>query len=201
VIAPSTINWQKSPDGLLPVIIQDDRTGRVLMLGFMNEDALKRTLQTSFVTFFSRSKRRLWEKGETSANRLKVASITSDCDLDALLIRAIPEGPTCHTGAISCFSADETALETLGTLIETIRSRSSPDAPERSYTRSLLIGGVEACGAKVLEETKELVRAAKSEGRTRTIEEAADLLYHMLVLLRGQGIELHEVADELQRRQ
>ena len=122
-----------------------------------------------------------------------------DCDRDAILVRAIPNGPTCHTGEASCFAADELGPEGLGHLIETIRSRASESA-EKSYTRRLLDGGVEAYGAKVEEEAEEVVRAARCEGRERTIEEAADVLYHLFVLLRGQGIELSEVTDELRRR-
>lgn len=194
-----TPDWQKNPDGLLPAIIQDARTGQVLMLGYMNEEALKQTQRTGFVTFFSRSKGRLWKKGETSGNTLQFLSATDDCDDDALLIRAIPTGPTCHTGERSCFGADESALETLGLLVETIRKRSESH-DEASYTKQLLDGGIDAYGAKVLEEAEEVVRAARGEGKQRTIEEAADVLYHLLVLLRGEGIEIDDIAKELQRR-
>ena len=195
----SAIDWQKASDGLLPAIVQDAKTGQVLMLGYMNEKALKVSMQTGYVTFFSRSKQRLWMKGESSKNTLKVVSIAADCDVDALLIRAIPSGPTCHTGAFSCFTAEELPLETLGLLIRTIQDRSTGDSAE-SYTNKLLEGGIDAYGAKVLEEAEELVRAAKREGRQRTVEEATDLLYHLLVLLRGQGIEIADIAEELKRR-
>jgi phosphoribosyl-AMP cyclohydrolase / phosphoribosyl-ATP pyrophosphohydrolase len=195
----STLNWHKNPDGLLPAVVQDANTARVLMLGYMNEEALHSTRETGFVTFFSRSKQRLWKKGESSGNTLRLVSAWTDCDSDAILVRAIPAGPTCHTGEISCFTAEELGPETLGELVETIRSRSECGS-EASYTRRLLDGGVDAYGAKVLEEAEEVVRAARSEGRTRTIEEAADVLYHLFVLLRGQRIELGDVAQELRRR-
>jgi phosphoribosyl-ATP pyrophosphohydrolase/phosphoribosyl-AMP cyclohydrolase len=198
-VLAAKLNWRKAQDGLLPTIVQDARTGSVLMLGYMNREALKVTQKTCFVTFWSRSKKRLWKKGEESGNTLRVVSITADCDKDTLLIRAIPRGPTCHTGESSCFAADELPLETVGLLIETIRERSDKGEKD-SYTKKLLIGGKEAYGAKVLEEAEEVVRAAKLEGRKRTIEEATDLLYHLLVLLRGEGIELEEIAAECRRR-
>lgn len=193
------LDWQKNGDGLLPAIVQDANTGRVLMLGYMNEEALRTTMQTGFVTFYSRSKKRLWKKGETSGNVLTFVSVTNDCDDDALLIRAIPQGPTCHTGNSSCFPAEESPLETIGILVETIRRRSDTDTAI-SYTKRLLKGGIEAYGAKVLEEAEEVVRAARGEGVRRTVEEASDLLYHLLVLLRGEGIEMEDIAAELRKR-
>jgi phosphoribosyl-AMP cyclohydrolase / phosphoribosyl-ATP pyrophosphohydrolase len=186
-------------DGLLPAIVQDAHTAQVLMLGYMNQAALERTRETGWVTFFSRSKGRLWTKGESSGHTLRFISAAADCDGDAILIHAIPNGPTCHTGRQSCFTAEELPPETLGQLIETIRERSAGGS-EGSYTRRLLDGGIDAYGAKVLEEAEEVVRAARDEGRQRTIEEAADVLYHLFVLLRGERIELSEVAEELQRR-
>ncbi|MDO8648765.1 MAG: bifunctional phosphoribosyl-AMP cyclohydrolase/phosphoribosyl-ATP diphosphatase HisIE [Candidatus Peregrinibacteria bacterium] len=193
------INWRKLGTELLPAIVQDARTGQVVMLGYMNRKAMRRTTRTGFVTFYSRSKKRLWMKGETSGNVLQFVSASADCDGDAILIRAIPSGPTCHTGRCSCFNADEGSLETLGLLVETIRERSQGNDAQ-SYTMQLLTGGVKAYGAKVLEEAEEVVRAARSEGKQRTIEEAADLLYHLLVLLRGEGIEIDAVAEELRER-
>lgn len=193
------LDWQKDKSGLLPAIVQDQKTGQVLMLGYMNEEALRQTQASGFVTFYSRSKNRLWKKGETSGNVLKLVSFSGDCDGDAILIRALPTGPTCHTGQRSCFNSDESSLETIGLLINTIRSRSEADSTN-SYTKRLLEGGIEAYGAKVLEEAEEVVRAAREEGKQRTVEEAADVLYHLLVLLRGQGIEFEEVAKELRRR-
>lgn len=194
-----SLDWQKDPSGLLPAIIQDSRTGEVLMLGYMNVEALLRTQETGFVTFYSRSRKRLWMKGEESKNTLSVVSVTTDCDRDTLLIRAIPNGPTCHTGDRSCFASEESPLETFGLLIETIRDRSMSDS-EKSYTTQLLGGGIEAYGAKVLEEAEEVVRAARGEGKQRTIEEASDVLYHLLVLLRAQNIELADIACELRKR-
>ena len=195
----STLDWHKNRDGLLPAVVQDANTARVLMLGYMSEESLRCTQETGFVTFFSRSKERLWKKGESSGHTLRFVSASADCDGDAILVRAIPAGPTCHTGEQSCFTAPELAPETLGELVQTIRGRSESGS-EASYTKRLLDGGVDAYGAKVLEEAEEVVRAAKSEGKTRAIEEAADVLYHLFVLLRGQGIELGDVAEELRRR-
>jgi len=195
----STLDWRKTTGGLLPAIVQDARTARVLMLGYLNEEALQRTLSTGFVTFYSRSRQCLWRKGATSGNTLRFVSATPDCDSDAVLIRAVPDGPTCHTGAVSCFAAEEIGPETLGELAEIIRRRAEKGI-ETSYTRRLLNGGVNVYGAKVIEEAEEVVHAAAQEGKRRTIEEAADLLYHLFVLLRGQSIELSEVAQELCRR-
>lgn len=193
------LDWQKSPDRLLPAIVQDCDTGRVLMLGYMNQEALEETLKTGLVTFYSRSKSRLWQKGETSSNMLQFVSCTSDCDKDAILIRARPKGPTCHIGTKSCFGDEELAMETIGLLIRTIAKRASSE-DSTSYTKKLLDGGVKACGAKVLEEAEEVVRAAQGEGKQRTVEEAADLLYHLFVLLQEQNIELHDISCELRRR-
>ena len=195
----STLNWQKNGDGLLPVIIQDAQTEQVLMLGYMNPEALQMTLDSTRVTFFSRVKQCVWTKGETSGNTLNMVSIGQDCDSDTLLIKAIPSGPTCHTGARSCFDMEEGSLETIGLLIETIRDRSQGEGA-KSYTKKLLDGGIEAYGAKVLEEAEEVVRAARQEGKQRTVEEATDVLYHLLVLLRGEGIEIADIAEELRRR-
>ncbi|MFH0770205.1 MAG: bifunctional phosphoribosyl-AMP cyclohydrolase/phosphoribosyl-ATP diphosphatase HisIE [Candidatus Peregrinibacteria bacterium] len=196
---PLKLTWNKSQDGLLPAIVQDVNTGQVLMLGYMNVQALQQTQETGFVTFFSRSKKRLWKKGEISGNTLRFISASCDCDSDTILIRAIPMGPTCHTGKQSCFSSPESALETLGNLIETIRKRAE-NGSRKSYTKRLLGGGIEAYGAKVLEEAEEVVRAARNEGKQRTVEEAADILYHLFVLMRGQRIEIEDVAAELRRR-
>ncbi len=193
------LNWRKNADGLLPAIVQDARTARVLMLGYMNEEALLETRRCGYVTFFSRSKKRLWRKGETSGNTLRTIAITPDCDGDAILLRVAADGPTCHTGRTSCFDAEEIGPETLGELIETIRGRAEGGGAG-SYTKRLLDGRLAAYGAKVLEEAEEVVRAAREEGRARTIEEIADVLYHLFVFMRGENIELDEVAEELRRR-
>jgi len=195
----SALAWGKNDNGLLPAVIQDVNTGQVLMLGYMNAQALQQTQSTGFVTFFSRSKKRIWKKGETSGNTLRFISVSCDCDGDSLLIRAIPMGPTCHSGKQSCFNTAETALETLGNLIETIRRRAKSGS-QNSYTKRLLDGGINVYGAKVLEEAEELVRAAGQEGRQRTIEEASDLLYHTLVLFQGEKISIENIAQELRRR-
>lgn len=196
---PLTLDWQKAAGGLLPAVVQHARTAEVLMLGYMNEEAWRRTCETRYVTFYSRSRQRLWKKGETSGHTLRLVSAAADCDGDAILVRAVPAGPTCHTGRRSCFAAEELGTETLGRLIETIGERAE-NAAGSSYTRRLLAGGIDAYGAKVLEEADEVVRAARHEGKERTIEEAADVLYHLFVLLRGEGIELDDVAAALRRR-
>ncbi|MBU0767245.1 bifunctional phosphoribosyl-AMP cyclohydrolase/phosphoribosyl-ATP diphosphatase HisIE [Patescibacteria group bacterium] len=200
MITPSSLDWQKNPDGLLPAIVQDSDTAQVLMLGYMNQEALEKTLKTKMVTFYSRSKKRLWMKGETSGNILEVATVCPDCDKDSILIQARPKGPTCHNGTRSCFEdGEELPLETLGLLIRTIDERALAGS-EASYTKKLLIGGLEAYGAKVLEESIEVVKAAEEEGRQRTVEEVSDLLYHLFVLLRGEGIEIGEISEELRKR-
>lgn len=188
--------------GLIPGIVQDDRTGQVLMLGYLNEESLRLTKETGLVHFFSRSRQGVWRKGETSGNTLSVVAISSDCDEDALLIRAIPAGPTCHTGSVSCFGEAET-FGTLHTLEETILSRRDL-RPEGSYTVSLLDGGVEALGRKLVEEAVEVLLAAKDHAaggpRDRIREEAADLIYHLLVLLAERNVEFGEVEEVLGQR-
>jgi phosphoribosyl-ATP pyrophosphohydrolase/phosphoribosyl-AMP cyclohydrolase len=184
--------------GLIPGIVQDDRTGQVLMLGYLNEESLRLTKETGLVHFFSRSRQEVWRKGETSGNTLSVVVISSDCDEDALLIRAIPAGPTCHTGSVSCFGEAET-FGTLGRLWETIQNR-VVTRPEGSYTVSLLDNGTEAIGRKLVEEAVELLLAATAESRSRVSEEAADLIYHLLVLLADQKVKFGEVEEVLERR-
>lgn len=193
------LNFKKS-NNLIPTIIQDASTNKVLMLGFMNKDAYDKTRKTKRVTFYSRSKKRLWEKGETSGNYLEVMSITADCDCDALLIKAIPKGPTCHTGEYSCFRVpkkpDGLSLESLFSLIK-MRKQLLPD---KSYTTFLLKAGLQKMGEKVIEEAVEVVYAAKNEGKKRTIEEASDLLYHLLVLIAASDIAYSEVLQCLEKR-
>lgn len=192
------LDWEKS-GGLIPAIVQDVGTGRILMLGYMNEAAVATTCRGGRVTFYSRTRRDLWTKGETSGHYLELVSIDADCDGDTLLVRARPQGPTCHTGSDTCFEQSELAMETLGALFKTIQSRAESD-PEASYTRKLLHQEVAVCGAKVREEADELVTAALKEGKQRTVEEAADLIYHLWVLLQCQEISLEEVAAELRSR-
>ncbi len=183
-------------------IVQDDLSGQVLMLGFLDEEALRLTRETGLVHFHSRSRNRLWKKGEASGNTLSVVSIREDCDGDALLIRAVPAGPTCHTGSVSCFG-DAEAFGTIPRLWSTILTRRA-ERPEGSYTVSLLEGGVEAAVRKVVEEAVEVLLAATDHAgggpSERVAEEAADLLYHLLVLLAERDVDLKSVMEVLDRR-
>lgn len=183
-------------NGLIPAVIQDVETLEVLMVGFMNEEALKRTLADGKVTFFSRSKNRLWQKGETSGNFLKVIEIRIDCDNDSLLILTKPQGPTCHTGEVSCFGKNQFNLLKLYRLIKERKKR----MPKNSYTSSLFDAGLEKILAKIEEESKEVQCAARSEGKQRLIEESCDLLYHLFVLLNNENIDIVEIAEELDKR-
>jgi phosphoribosyl-ATP pyrophosphohydrolase/phosphoribosyl-AMP cyclohydrolase len=189
-------------DQLTAGIVQDDLTGQVLMLGFLDEEALRLTRETGLVHFHSRSRNQLWKKGETSGNTLSVVSISEDCDGDALLIKAVPAGPTCHTGSISCFG-DAESFGTIPRLWATIVSRRD-ERPDGSYTVSLLEGGVEAAGRKVVEEAVEVLLAATDHAGgglpERVIEEAADLLYHLMVLLAERGIDFGSVMKVLDQR-
>ena len=178
-------------------LIQDDHTGQVLMLGYLSPEALRLTRETGLVHFHSRSRNQLWKKGESSGNTLSVVSISEDCDGDAILIRALPAGPTCHTGAVSCFGVEQ-PVGTLARLEATILARRE-ERPEGSYTVSLLDEGVEAIGRKVVEEAVEVLLAATGS-TDRVAEEAADLLYHLVVLLAERGIELRAVLDVLEQR-
>lgn len=201
-------NFATSPDGLLPAIVQDADTRQVLMLGYMNAEALATTRQTGKVTFFSRSKGRLWTKGETSGHYLHlVGEIEADCDGDTLLVRAHPHGPTCHTGTDTCWA--ETNRPHYGFITELedlLRERhATRDVDDDSYTRKLFRKGVPKLAQKVGEEAVEVaIEAVKADSghdvRTELVGEAADLLFHYLVLLRGTGVELEAVLDELRRR-
>ncbi|GAB3527053.1 bifunctional phosphoribosyl-AMP cyclohydrolase/phosphoribosyl-ATP diphosphatase HisIE [Pontibacter brevis] len=190
--------------GLIPAVIQDELTGQVLMLGYMNQEALAKTRQDGLVTFFSRSKNRLWTKGETSGNTLEVLSITHDCDNDALLIKVKPNGPTCHTGTTSCFGEEAAANRTaairfVAELEEVIQQRKANPA-EGSYTNFLFDKGVNKIAQKVGEEAVETVIDAVA-GKLDTMKgEAADLLYHLLVLLSATGLQLKDVVAVLQER-
>lgn len=188
---------------LLPTIVQDAMTGRVLMLGWSNDESRALTADTGRVHFWSRSKERIWMKGESSGNVLQVVDVSTDCDDDAILIRAIPAGPTCHTGSGSCFGLEEAAIGIVGRLAGAIASRAS-DRPEGSYTVALL-DDPDLAARKVLEEAGELAFAAKDHtvgtgSRDRVAEEAADLVYHLLVLLEGSGVRFEEVARVLRQR-
>ncbi len=194
-----TIDFKKSPDGLVPAVIQDYKTHKVLMLGYMNAAAVEKTMAEGKVTFYSRSKQRLWTKGEESGNFLMVKEIAADCDADTLLIKVRPEGPVCHTGADTCWSEPnhgENFLFYLEELIE-IRKKS---VEGKSYVRDLINSGINKVAQKVGEEAVELVIEAKDDDDTRFINEAADLLFHYLLLLNVKGHNLQGVIDVLQQR-
>jgi phosphoribosyl-AMP cyclohydrolase / phosphoribosyl-ATP pyrophosphohydrolase len=196
--APS-INFEKT-GGLVPAIIQDSKTGEVRMLGYMNEEALRLTAKDGWVTFWSRSREKLWQKGETSGNRLKVVSMAADCDADALLIQAEPQGPTCHTGSQSCFGdSGASSLQLLADLYEVIRTR-KVEMPEGSYTTKLFESGVDRIAQKVGEEAVEVVIASKNPAKDKFVGEVADLTYHLFVLLAERGVTLEDVAKELRSR-
>lgn len=191
------IDFSKS-DGLVPAIIQHTLTGQVLMLGFMNKEALEKTTSEGKVTFFSRSKNRLWTKGETSGNYLIVDEILTDCDGNTLLIKAYPQGPTCHTGSTSCFK-EESAKGFLYKLEHTIEQRIASNA-ENSYTNSLFKKGVNKVAQKVGEEAVELIIEAKDNNIDLFKNEAADLLYHFLILLKTKNLKLVDIEEVLQGR-
>lgn len=194
----TAVDWAKG-GGLVPAVIQDVRSGRVLMLGYMNEDALRMTLDTSLVTFFSRSKGRLWQKGESSGHVLRLRDIKLDCDNDTLLVLAEPNGPTCHLGSRSCFGDDAVPLiSTFADLADTIRARRHA-APDDSYTARLFAAGTLRIAQKVGEEAVETALAAATESPTVTCE-AADLLYHLLVLLEARNVAWSDVLEILRRR-
>ena len=193
------LNFQKL-NNLIPAIIQDAQTDKVLMLGFMNKQALNKTIKTKRVTFYSRSKNRLWTKGETSGNYLEVIEIKTDCDKDSLLIKANAKGPTCHTNQYSCFGEDqEDRLEFLSSLYNLIKQRNR-QLPPNSYTASLFKQGQVKILEKIQEEGHEIIKAAKSEGKQRTIEEISDFLYHLMVLMVEQGISWEDIIKCLKAR-
>ena len=194
------LNYDKL-GGLVPAVIQDVRTNQVLMVGFMNPEALQKTIAERKVTFWSRTKKRLWQKGETSGNYLEYVSMQTDCDDDSLLIKAIPHGPVCHTNQFTCFGEDETSdvSALLGRLEETIHSRKQM-MPEGSYTSTLFKEGTPRIAQKVGEEGVEVALASVLGDKKRITEESADLLFHLLVLLCQQGLTLADIAKELQRR-
>ncbi|MCH8862541.1 MAG: bifunctional phosphoribosyl-AMP cyclohydrolase/phosphoribosyl-ATP diphosphatase HisIE [Proteobacteria bacterium] len=195
---PAAIDWDKL-DGLVPAVVQDARTRDVLMLGYMNREALEATLADRLVTFFSRSRQRLWRKGETSGNHLGLTRIRLDCDQDTLLIEAVPEGPTCHLGSDTCFGDREPSPAWLALLEATIGERAEAGSAE-SYTVEMLKGGPAGTARKLGEEAIEVVLAATTESAERVAEEAADLIYHLLLVLKSRDIGLGEVIDVLQKR-
>ena len=194
-----TLDFEKM-GGLIPAIIQDNNTNKVLMLGFMNEEALEQTLSSGKVTFFSRTKNRLWMKGETSGNTLSVVSITPDCDNDTLLVKAIPAGPVCHKGTDTCFGEkneeDILFLKYLQNFIE----RRRHEMPEGSYTTTLFQKGINRMAQKVGEEAVETVIEATNGTEDRLIYEASDLIYHLIVLLTSKGLRIDDLAHELKKR-
>lgn len=192
------INFSKQ-DGLVPCVIQDVKTLRVLMLGFMNEEAYQKTLQEKKVTFFSRSKQRLWTKGETSGNFLHLVDIAIDCDNDTLLIKVNPEGPVCHTGADTCFNEKNERWD-LATLEQIIQDRKN-NPTQTSYTNSLIQKGINKVAQKVGEEAVELIIEAKDNNTDLFLNEAADLMYHYLVLLAAKNHSLDDVLAVLKKRQ
>lgn len=196
---PENLDFAKQ-DGLLPAIVQDARTGRVLMLGFMNQEAWERTLQHGLVTFFSRTRQRIWQKGEESGNVLKLVSADMDCDGDTLLILASPAGPVCHRGTDTCFDPSGIpSISFLGELQELIESRKQ-EMPAGSYTTSLFQKGIKKIAQKVGEEAAELILEAQDNQDELFLNEAADLLYHYLVLLSARNKSIFDVAAILADR-
>ncbi len=188
-------------DGLIPGIVQS-RTGEVRMVAWLNREALQRTLDTGFVTFWSRSRQSLWVKGERSGNRLKLVQIRPDCDADALLILADPEGPSCHRGTESCFDGEPwpATLPWLGRLEALLKARKATADPAGSYTQKLFAQGVDRIAKKVVEEAGEVILAAKNDDHEAFVGEAADLLFHLDLLLVERGASLLEVVKVLQQR-
>ncbi len=193
----SKLDFKKS-NGLIPCVVQDEKTLNVLMLGYMNEEALQKTITDKRLTFFSRTKQRLWTKGETSGNFLNLVSIDQDCDNDALLIKVAPLGPACHTGTGTCFGKKN---ETNGlTFLERIIHDRKKNPKPGSYTNTLLDSGINKIAQKVGEEAVELVIEAKDDNKDLFLNEAADLMYHYLVLLTAKGHKLEEVTSILKKR-
>ncbi|EKF6807791.1 bifunctional phosphoribosyl-AMP cyclohydrolase/phosphoribosyl-ATP diphosphatase HisIE [Vibrio parahaemolyticus] len=195
------INWEKV-DGLVPAIVQDFQSSQVLMMGYMNQDALAKTGETGQVTFFSRTKERLWTKGETSGNVLQLVNISLDCDNDTLLVRVNPIGPTCHTGTTTCWDGDaqeDSQMVWLHQLEQLLAARKSAD-PDSSYTASLYARGTKRISQKVGEEGVEVALAATSGDKAELVCESADLIYHLLVLLQDQGLSMNDVVNKLKER-
>ena len=193
-----TLDWDKNA-GLIPAVIEDAVSGRVLMLAYMNREALQKTLETKRVTFFSRSKGRLWTKGETSGNFLNLVDLAADCDKDTLLVTVIAEGPACHLGTTSCFGDLQSRWQFLRDLEVLLASRKGAD-PATSYTASLYARGTKRIAQKVGEEGVETALAATVHDREELRNEAADLVYHLLVLLQAENLELADVIDILRER-
>lgn len=193
------VDFKKYEDGLAPAVIQDYNTQKVLMLGFMNEEALKKTEETGLVTFYSRSKKRLWTKGEESGNHLQLRQILLDCDKDSLLIKVEPKGPVCHTGADTCWSEKNHKEDFLYYLEHIIELRRT-GIDEKSYVRQLFGKGINKIAQKVGEEAVELVIESKDVNQALFLEEAADLLFHYLILLQAKDCSLSQVVKVLEQR-
>jgi phosphoribosyl-ATP pyrophosphohydrolase/phosphoribosyl-AMP cyclohydrolase len=195
------IDFNKSADGLVPAIIQDSKTLNILMLGYMDEEAYNKTINTGLVTFFSRSKNRLWTKGETSGNTLNLVDIKVDCDKDTLLVKVNPNGPTCHTGTDTCWHEKNTpSYGFLSSLEEVITSRIENADSKSSYVASLFAKGINKVAQKVGEEAVEVVIEAKDTNDDLFLEESADLLFHYLMLLQAKGFKLQDVVRILEQR-
>lgn len=196
------VNFNKTPDNLIPAIIQDNETKNVLMLGYMNQEALDLTLATNKVTFFSRTKNRLWTKGEESGNFLELISIKEDCDNDTLLVKVKPVGPTCHTGLDTCWQeVNNQEFGFLSKLENTIATRKANADAEKSYVASLFAKGINKIAQKVGEEAVEVVIEAKDNNNDLFLSESADLLFHYLILLQAKGFELKDVVKVLKGRE
>ncbi len=194
------VNFSKYADGLAPAIVQDERTRKVLMLGFMNQAALERTREIGKLTFYSRSKKRLWTKGEESGHFLTLKSIALDCDQDTLLIQAMPQGPVCHTGADTCWGEKNEPAGFLAHLESVIRERKDHPS-ENSYVSGLFKKGINKIAQKLGEESVELIIEAKDQDDSLFLNEAADLLFHYLILLQARGHNLQDVSDVLALRE
>ena len=194
-------DFTKTVDGLLPAIIQDDHTGKVLMQGYMNKESFQKTLDEKVVWFYSRSKKRLWKKGETSGNELQVSSVRLDCDLDSILIKVIPLGPVCHTGADTCFNEINTVSYDWIKHLEAIIEQRQKSGDSKSYVASLFEKGINKIAQKVGEEAVEVVIEAKDDNEELFLNESADLLFHYLILLKAKGYGLNDVLEILKSRE
>ena len=195
------LNFSKSPDGLLPAIIQDATNKTVLMLGYMNAEAVAKTQETGLVTFYSRSKQRLWTKGEESGNVLELVYLKADCDQDCLLIQAHPKGPTCHTGTDSCWGEENTSSFGFFSVLEATISRRKAADQDDSYVASLFRKGINKIAQKVGEEAVETLIEAKDDNSELFLNESADLLFHYLILLQAKGYQLKDIEAVLRNRQ
>ena len=193
------LDWEKT-DGLMPVIVQHAVSGEVLMLGYMNPEALDKTIESGKVTFFSRTKQRLWTKGETSGNFLNVVSIKEDCDKDTLLIKVNPVGPVCHTGTDTCWGETNDEPIMFLSYLQDFIVRRYAEMPEKSYTTSLFQAGINRMAQKVGEEAVETVIEATNGTDDRLIYEASDMIYHLIVLLTSKGMRIEDLAKELKKR-